>query len=111
DAPAAEFFANQLEHVPWEGFVFYDLIFPLFVFIIGMSIVFSLDKHIAEEGKAAAYRRIVRRFILLFLLGAFYDKGISDLAHESPFSGVLQRLSWCYLFTSLLYSQVKVRGL
>ncbi|MCC6699499.1 MAG: DUF5009 domain-containing protein [Candidatus Hydrogenedentes bacterium] len=111
DSGPAQFAARQLEHVPWEGFVFYDLIFPLFVFIIGMSIVFSLDKHVQQEGHAAAYKRIVRRFILLFLLGAFYDKGISDLARESPFSGVLQRLSWCYLFTSLLYTRVKLRGL
>ncbi len=36
--------ANQLDHVPWEGFHFYDLIFPLFVFIVGVSIVFSLSK-------------------------------------------------------------------
>src|SRR5688572_29828850 len=39
--------ANQLEHVPWEGFHFYDLIFPLFVFIVGVSIPFSLSRRTA----------------------------------------------------------------
>ena len=38
------FLARQLEHADWEGFHFYDLIFPLFVFIAGVSLVFSLGK-------------------------------------------------------------------
>src|SRR5688500_6835055 len=38
------FFATQLDHVAWEGFRFYDLIFPMVVFIVGVSIVFSLTK-------------------------------------------------------------------
>ncbi len=44
DAPFVDFLASQLEHVPWEGFHFYDLIFPLFVFLMGSSTVFSLDR-------------------------------------------------------------------
>lgn len=111
DSPVARFFARQLHHVSWEGFVFYDLIFPLFVFLVGMGIVFSMDKLIAREGLQGAHIRIFRRFILLFLLGAFRDLGISDLASESPFSGVLQRIAWCYLFTSLMYIHFKRKGL
>src|ERR1041385_1698922 len=45
------FFATQLTHVKWEGFHFYDLIFPLFLFIVGVSLVFSLDKALAEGGR------------------------------------------------------------
>ena len=111
DSPVASFFAHQLHHVPWEGFVFYDLIFPLFVFLVGMGIVFSMGKLIEREGMWGAHIRIFRRFMLLFLLGAFRDMGIANMAHESPFSGVLQRIAWCYLFTSLLYVHVKRKGL
>ena len=111
DAGWASAFAKQLKHVSWEGFVFYDLIFPLFVFLVGMSIVFSLSKHLDTDSRMTAYKRILRRFALLFLLGMFYDQGLSNLAHESPFSGVLQRLAWCYLFGSLLYVHLKLRGL
>lgn len=111
DAPVAKFFATQLEHVSWDGFVFYDLIFPLFVFLLGMSIVFSLDRIIEKEGMYAAHMRIVRRFSLLFLMGALKDSGIADMAGESPFNGVLQRMAWCYLITSLLYCNLKRRGL
>ena len=51
----------QLEHAAWEGFTFTDLIFPLFVFMVGMSTVLSLTKALTHQGKAEAYRRILRR--------------------------------------------------
>ena len=62
-SPIAGFFARQLHHVPWEGFVFYDLIFPLFVFLVGMGIVFSMDKLIEREGmtETDAHRLIEKR--------------------------------------------------
>jgi len=103
--------ANQFDHVDWEGFVFYDLIFPLFVFIIGVSLVFSLDGTIAQRGKVAAHVRILRRSILLFLLGVFYDEGVAMIHEENVLCGVLQRLALCYFFTSLLYCHFKLRGL
>ena len=110
-SPTMDFFTRQLHHVRWQGFVFYDLIFPLFVFLVGMSIVFSLDRIIEKEGLRAAHMRIVRRFGLLYLFAILKDSGIGDLASESPFSGVLQRMAWCYVFTALLYCNLKRRGL
>src|SRR5690348_886487 len=71
------FFGDQLEHVDWEGFRFYDLIFPLFVFIVGVSLVFSLTALAEREGKAAAHRRVFRRFALLFMLALIYSGGVS----------------------------------
>ena len=53
--------ADQLEHAEWEGFHFYDLIFPLFVFIVGVSLVFSLTKTIQQAGRAEAVKRVFRR--------------------------------------------------
>jgi len=120
----AGFLANQLEHRRWEGFVFYDLIFPLFIFIIGVSIVFSLQKMLARVGKRAAYIRIFKRFAILFLLGVVYDEGMAKLYEytdsgmvnyteldENVLCGVLQRLALCYLFTSLLFIHLRLRGL
>ena len=52
--PTTKFFATQLEHAEWAGFRFYDLIFPLFVFMVGASIVFSLTKIINESGRSGA---------------------------------------------------------
>src|SRR6185503_4366608 len=54
------FFGDQLDHVEWQGFRFYDLIFPLFVFIVGASLVFSLTRLVEREGKAAAHKRVLR---------------------------------------------------
>src|SRR5213594_1854749 len=57
----ARVMAEQLDHEDWEGFHFYDLIFPLFVFIAGVSLVFSLSKTIETAGRAAAVWRVIRR--------------------------------------------------
>src|SRR5512133_2808544 len=53
--------AAQMEHCEWAGFHFYDLIFPLFVFIVGVSIPFSISRSMQTKGCAATVRRIVIR--------------------------------------------------
>lgn len=102
---------HQLDHVEWEGFVFYDLIFPLFVFIIGMSVVFSLQRIIQREGKVSAYKRLLRRFVLLFLLGILYYGGMNQGLENIRLGGVLQRLALAYLFTGILFIHFRPRGL
>src|SRR2546427_10162596 len=64
--------AGQLDHEDWEGVHFYDLIFPLFVFIVGVSLVFSLSKAMETAGRSAAVGRVIRRGVVLVLLGIFY---------------------------------------
>ena len=59
------------------GVRFYDLIFPLFVFIVGVSLVFSLTKALEQQGTKAAIKRIFVRTLLLFVLGIIYSGGIS----------------------------------
>src|SRR5881397_1179442 len=60
--------AEQLDHADWQGFRFYDLIFPLFVFIVGVSLVFSLGRTIQQFGRGEALKRVFRRAALLFVL-------------------------------------------
>jgi predicted acyltransferase len=95
--------STQLKHVQWEGFRFYDLIFPLFLFLIGVSLVYSLDKAIARDGMAAALKRIVRRSVVLFLLGVFFYGGLSAKWPDVALAGVLQRIAFCYFFAALIY--------
>lgn len=113
DAGPVAMLADQLEHVEWEGFRFYDLIFPLFVFLMGTSTVFSLSKIIDQQGKHAAYWRVVRRFVILYVLGLLYHGGMSrDGGPEMfRFMGVLHRIAICYLFGGLLYINLRLRGL
>ncbi len=106
-----EIIVPQFEHAKWEGFHFYDLIFPLFAFIVGMSVVFSLGKLVKREGKKAAYKRIIRRFIILYLLGIIYYGGISKGVENIRLLGVLQRLAFVYLFAGILFINLRLRGM
>lgn len=104
---ATNFLTSQLTHVQWEGFRFYDLIFPLFLFIVGISIVFSLDKALARGGRAAVLKRVFIRGILLFALGIFYYGGVSKGWSEIALGGVLHRIAACYVFAALIYTFVR----
>jgi predicted acyltransferase len=106
-----KFFSDQMGHVAWEGFHFYDFIFPLLVFVTGLSIVFSLPRLVEREGKWTAHGRVLRRSLLLFVLGLIYYGGVSTRWPDIRLLGVLQRIALCYLFTSLLFLNLRLRGL
>lgn len=103
--------ADQFTHAPWEGFRFYDLIFPLFIFVTGVAIVLSLTPLVEREGPARAHIRVLRRSLLLYGLGLIYYGGISEHWTDIRFLGVLQRIALCYLFASLLFLNFNWRGL
>ena len=103
DNPVTAFLVTQLTHVQWEGFRFYDLIFPLFLFIVGISIVFSLDRAREKGGRRSMVTRILRRGLLLFALGVFYYGGFSKPWPEIQLGGVLHRIAACYVLAALIY--------
>jgi predicted acyltransferase len=102
--------ARQLEHVDWAGFHFEDLIFPMFVFIVGVSLVFSLGRTIEQHGRNAAVWRIVRRAVLMYLLGVFYYGGFGISLEQIRLLGVLQRIAICYLCAGLIFCYWGQRG-
>lgn len=110
DSVVLDTLAIQLRHVEWEGFRFYDLIFPSFIFIVGTSIVYSL-------GRSGGAGRVIRRGLLLWLIGIIYYGGIANGLYDAGSNqgvrllGVLQRIGICYLVTGLLYLYLPVRGL
>ena len=96
-------FSAQLEHVRWEGFHFYDLIFPLFLFIMGVSIPYALISKL-EKGmpRTAIYKKIFTRFAILFIFGLIYNQPwVTDWAHPRVGS-VLGQIAFGYLFASLI---------
>jgi predicted acyltransferase len=105
------FLVRQLTHVEWAGLRFYDLIFPLFVFLVGVAVVFSLEKQLQTEGKAGAYKRVFKRFLLLYLVALLYSGGISKGFDQIRWVGVLHRIAISYLCVSLLYLNFRLRGL
>jgi predicted acyltransferase len=106
-----QFVERQFEHPQWEGFTFYDLIFPLFLFVTGVAIVLSLTRLVAREGRARAHARVMRRSLLLFLLGVLFYGGLRELWPDIRLLGVLQRIALCYLFASLLFLNLNVGGM
>ena len=108
DAPPAQFLAEQFEHVRWEGFHFEDLIFPMFVFIAGASLVFSLGK---KQDRAMAVRRVIFRALVLFALGVIYNGGFANGLAKVRWLGVLQRIALAYCGAGLLFLFLKPRGL
>lgn len=103
--------ARQFEHAPWEGLRFYDLLFPLFIFLVGVVIPFSLTSLVVREGRRAAHRRVLLRSFGLLLLGFLYYGGFSNRWPDIRLLGVLQRIGLCYLFASLLFLHFRLRGL
>ena len=65
--------AQQMEHPAWNGFTFYDFIFPLFLFIAGVSLPFSLHKARGRGmHQAEIYRKALGRTLILIALGILY---------------------------------------
>ncbi len=103
DNAVTKFVAAQLTHVEWAGFHFYDLIFPLFVFIAGVSSVWSLTKETELHGRAGAAWRVIRRGFLLILFGLFYSGGFSAEWPNIRVLGVLQRIGLAYMGAGLVF--------
>jgi len=100
---------QQFEHAPWEGFRFYDLIFPLFLMLVGCSIPFSLSK--LGDSSVKIHLRILRRMAMLILMGLVYN-GIQNLNwQELRWMGVLQRIGICYGIGALLAVHLSPRAL
>jgi len=101
----------QMDHKAWNGVAFYDLIFPLFVFIVGASLVFSVTKMIERNGKAAALKRIFVRSLVLYLLGVFFYGGLAKGVEGVRWMGVLQRISLSYFFAGMIFCTFRLRGM
>ena len=110
DNPVAQFFNGQLHHVEWSGFHFYDLIFPLFLFIIGASIPFATGKRLERgDSRRDIFLHIVKRAATLYILGLIYY-GLFELKFDQlRFGGVLQRLALGYFFASIIFMNFKVK--
>jgi predicted acyltransferase len=105
------FLGTQMSHVEWVGIRFYDLIFPLFIFVTGVSIALALPKLLERERKMQIYTRILRRALVLYVLGLIFYGGVGHQWGDIRFVGILQRIAVCYFFTSILFLNLNQRGL
>ena len=104
-SPIWEGIANQLSHPAWNGFTMYDLIFPLFLFMAGVSTPFSIESQ-REKGKTneQLLLRVIRRGLVLVLLGIIYNNGLKLIPLEDiRFPSVLGRIGLAYMFANIIY--------
>lgn len=92
------------KHAQWSGWTPTDLVFPSFLFFVGTSLVLSLGKRVeAGVGRGRLLRGVLRRTLILFVLGLIVNGfPLFDLVHLRIY-GVLQRIALCYLGASVLY--------
>ncbi|MCT7949720.1 DUF5009 domain-containing protein [Ancylothrix sp. C2] len=102
-----------LKHAKWHGCTPTDLVFPFFLFIVGVAMPLSLSKYTPENRPTkTVYQRIIQRCLILFALGLFLailSLTLDAIFNSKPFDistlrimGVLQRIALCYLFASLI---------
>jgi len=93
-----------MKHAEWSGFTPTDLVFPTFLFLVGLSTVFSTEARLAKgESKRTIFLHSVRRAIILFLLGLLVNSFPLFQLDRLRVYGVLQRIAVCYLIVSILY--------
>ncbi|MDE6343287.1 MAG: DUF5009 domain-containing protein [Muribaculaceae bacterium] len=99
-----ETLARQMGHVSWHGLAHHDTIFPLFLFIAGISFPFSLAKqHSQGRTSRDIYRKIITRGIVLVLLGFLYNGILSFEFEHFRFASVLARIGLGWMFAALMF--------
>jgi predicted acyltransferase len=103
----------HLEHVPWEGFVAWDLIMPLFLFVVGAAMPYSFAKRI-EQGhpKSRLYAHILFRVAILWILGMIAQGRLLqyDLSQLRLYSNTLQAIAAGYLIASIILLNLRIWG-
>ena len=103
--------ATQFKHVDWAGFRFYDLIFPLFLFLAGVSLAIALPRRVSREGRGATIRHLLARAAILVALGVIFSGGVKNGWDQIRWLGVLQRIGIASAAAGLLSLFLKNRGL
>ena len=111
--PVPEWLLHQLDHVPWEGFVGWDLIMPLFLFVSGASLPFSIAKW-SDSGEHIGrfYMRLVRRVALLWILGMAVQGNLLDydLSKLHVYSNTLQAIAAGYVIATIFLMTMPLIG-
>jgi predicted acyltransferase len=102
---------GPLRHAGWHGWTIADLVFPFFLFIVGVSVAISFGRKL-EDGAARRplYIKIIRRALILFALGLILNGFPYFELSTLRIPGVLQRIAVCYLFTSVIFMNSKWKG-
>jgi predicted acyltransferase len=110
--PAFIAISQELDHPLWNGFRFYDLIFPLFLFLAGVATPYSIGAQLAKgKSKNELLLRVIKRGLILVLLGLWANNGlrIREL-DDIRFGSVLGRIGLAYMFANIIFLYTKQMG-
>ena len=113
--PVFVWMSSQLHHTEWEGITFYDMIFPIFLFVAGVSMPYSFEKKMSIAGvntpmelpareKKKIYLSMLKRTCILIFLG-FIVNGLLrfDGYDQTRFASVLGRIGLAWFFAGIIY--------
>jgi predicted acyltransferase len=102
---------GPLQHAAWHGWTPTDLIFPFFLFIVGVAIPLAFARR-RESGasRRALFLKVIRRSLLIFALGLALHGFPYYQWSSMRVPGVLQRIALCYFFAALIFLLTRVRG-
>lgn len=112
--PAWQPVMAQFEHIEWQGFAFWDIIMPLFMFMSGITIPFAMSRYKAgQPTDRSFYYRLFKRFFVLFFLGWVVQGNLLalDVRQFHVFANTLQAIAVGYLVTTLLYVHFSLKAL
>jgi len=119
---------EQLDHAEWNGWTFTDLIFPFFLWIVGVAVPLSTAKRLERgESRGGLFLHALRRAVIIFCLGLFlafftfcingsyaktggFAQWFGEVAATIRIMGVLQRIAVCYLMATGIYLCTSWRG-
>ena len=110
--PLPPWLERHFDHVEWEGFVGWDLIMPLFLFIVGVAMPFSVGKRIARgDSRSIIYRKVLWRTAVLFVLGIAAQGNLLafDLGKLHLYCNTLQAIAAGYLISAIALVELPVR--
>lgn len=113
DTPALNAFVPQLEHVRWQGLHFWEVIWPLFMFIVGVAIPFSIERRkVAGESGHSLFLHALRRSVILFCLGTITQGNLLawDLSVFRPCYSVLHGIAAGYLVAMAVTLTLRPKG-
>jgi len=100
-----------LRHAEWNGWTPTDLIFPFFLFIVGVAITYSFANRLAKGiSRKKLFLQVIRRTLILFALGLFLNGFPYYNLATIRIMGVLQRIALAYFFSSVIYLAFKTRA-
>jgi len=107
--PPFVWLSDQLHHTVWDGFTFYDMIFPLFLFIAGVSLPFSMPLPVTD--KKRRYKTMLRRTLTLIVLGLVVNGILKWNGYlHIRFASVLGRIGIAWFLAALIYMNCSLRG-